>query len=199
MIIHFTSTRNIASQLPSADRGHDRGVRHLPRRERQAAVGQALHGRGVQGRVLTASRRGQARTDGWWGCRLAGVNARALADFIGDCRARRLGRELRALGAALYGRRDYDPDQFSSYELRNGVAPDRVKQRAVLAFAHYKENEADMGKSVHGWIELEELLRALPAEKLSVLDHFMENNPNAEWEREVERLRAQMADRDGEV
>jgi hypothetical protein len=56
-----------------------------------------------------------------------------------------------------------------------------------------------MGKSVHGWIELEELLRALPAEKLSVLDHFMENNPNAEWEREVERLRAQMADRDGEV
>ena len=129
----------------------------------------------------------------------AGVNARALADFIGDCRARRLGRELRALGAALYGRRDYDPDQFSSYELRNGVAPDRVKQRAVLTFAHYKENEADMGKSVHGWIELEELLRALPAEKLSVLDHFMENNPNAEWEREVERLRAQMADRDGEV
>ena len=100
---------------------------------------------------------------------------------------------------SIYGRRDYDPDQFSSYELRNGVAPDRVKQRAVLAFAHYKENEADMGKSVHGWIELEELLRALPAEKLSVLDHFMENNPNAEWEREVERLRAQMADRDGEV
>ena len=138
----------------------------------------------MQGRVLTASRRGQARTDGWWGCRLAGVNARALADFIGDCRARRLGLasfELSEL-LSIHGRRYYDPDQFSSYELRNGVAPDRVKQRAVLAFAHYKENEADMGKSVHGWIELEELLRALPAEKLSVLDHFMENNPNAEWD-----------------
>ena len=42
---------------------------------------------------------------------------------------------------AIYGRRDYDPDLFTDYERRNGVSPDREKQYAVLAFAHYKEDE----------------------------------------------------------
>ena len=60
---------------------------------------------------------------------------------------------------AVYGRRDYDPDLFTDYERRNGVNPDREKRRAVLAFAHYKEDENDGGKSVHGWIGLEELLQ----------------------------------------
>ena len=57
---------------------------------------------------------------------------------------------------AIYGRRDYDPDLFSDYERRNGVNSDREKQYAVLAFAHYKEDEEDDGKSVHGWIRLEQ-------------------------------------------
>ena len=51
---------------------------------------------------------------------------------------------------AVYGRRDYDPDLFTDYERRNGVNPDREKRRAVLAFAHYKEDSDDDGKSVHG-------------------------------------------------
>ena len=91
---------------------------------------------------------------------------------------------------AIYGRRDYDPELFTDYERRNGVNPDREKRRAVLAFAHFKEDENDDGKSVHGWIGLEELLQTLSGGELAVLDHYMQNNPSEEWDREVERLRA---------
>ena len=98
---------------------------------------------------------------------------------------------------AIYGRRDYDPELFTEYERRNGVSPDREKQYAVLAFAHYKEDENDDGKSVHGWIGLERLLQTLSRGELSVFDHYMQNNSSLEWEREVERLRAALGEDGG--
>ena len=98
---------------------------------------------------------------------------------------------------AIYGRRDYDPELFTDYERRNGVNPDREKRRAVLAFAHYKEDANDDGKSVHGWIGLEELLQTLSGGELAVLDHYMQNNSSLEWEREVERLRAALGEDGG--
>ena len=98
---------------------------------------------------------------------------------------------------AIYGRRDYDPDLFTEYERRNGVSPDREKQYAILAFAHYKEDENDDGKSVHGWIGLERLLQTLSRGELSVFDHYMQNNSSLEWEREVERLRAALGEDGG--
>lgn len=99
---------------------------------------------------------------------------------------------------AIYGRRDFDPDLFSEYERRNGVSPDREKQYAVLAFAHYKEDVNDEGKSVHGWIGLERLLRTLSRAELSVLDQYLQNNPSLEWDREVARLRAALGEEGGE-
>jgi hypothetical protein len=137
---------------------------------------------------------------------------------------------------AVYGRRDYDPDQLSPYELRNGVSAgnvlaalaltlasdslalvlasrararlgclalalaspshrpsfpdpvlprfvltDREKERALLCFAHFKEDVTDAGRSRHGWIKLDVIVRALGDNELNVLDHFEENNPNKEW------------------
>jgi hypothetical protein len=99
---------------------------------------------------------------------------------------------------AVYGRRDYDPDLFTDYERRNGVNPDREKRRAVLAFAHYKEDSDDDGKSVHGWIGLEELLQTLSGGELVIFDHYMQNNPNQEWDSEVERLKAALGEGVGE-
>ena len=98
---------------------------------------------------------------------------------------------------AIYGRRDYDPDLFTEYERRNGVSPDREKQYAILAFAHYKEDENDDGKSVHGWIGLERLLQTLSRGELNVLEHYLQKNPNPEWDREVERLRAALGEDGG--
>jgi hypothetical protein len=92
---------------------------------------------------------------------------------------------------AVYGRRDYDPEKFTPYELRNGIGEDRVKERAVLAFAHYKEGSNDAGRSKHVWLTLEELVQAFADEQLSVLDHFLQNNTNAEWKAEWARLREQ--------
>ena len=39
-------------------------------------------------------------------------------------------------------RRDYNPEDFTAYESRNGVNPEREKERAVLAFAHYNALDA---------------------------------------------------------
>lgn len=90
---------------------------------------------------------------------------------------------------SIYGRRDYDPEKLSSYELRNGISPDREKELALLAFAHYKEDANDGGRSVHGWISLRDIIADLSDNELNVLDHFMQNNPSAEWTRAREALR----------
>ena len=77
-------------------------------------------------------------------------------------------------------------------------SPDRDTQYAVLAFAHYKDDANDEdGKSVHGWIGLERLLQTLSSGELSVLDHYLQNNPNPEWDREVARLRAALGEEGG--
>ena len=77
------------------------------------------------------------------------------------------------------------------------VAPcfaDREKERALLAFAHFKEDANDSGRSVHGWINLEDMLKALGDAELSVLDDYMQNNTSAEWKEERTRLREAIGD-----
>ena len=64
----------------------------------------------------------------------------------------------------------------------------------MLCFAHYMENATDAGRSVHGWIKLEDILGALGDAELSVLDHYTQNNPSAEFTQERDRLRAEMGD-----
>ena len=64
----------------------------------------------------------------------------------------------------------------------------------MLCFAHYKETVDDVGRSVHGWIKLEDILRALGDAEFSVLDHYTQNNPSAEFTRERDRLRAEIGD-----
>ena len=64
----------------------------------------------------------------------------------------------------------------------------------MLCFAYYKENAIDAGRSVHGWIKLEDMLRALSDAELTVLDHFSQNNPSAEFAAERERLRQEIGD-----
>ena len=58
---------------------------------------------------------------------------------------------------------------------------DRDKERALLCFAHFKEDVTDAGLSRHGWVKLDVIVRALGDNELNVLDHFEENNPNKEW------------------
>ena len=67
---------------------------------------------------------------------------------------------------------------------------------ALLCFAHYKEDATDAGRSRHGWIKLEDILRALCDAELSVLDHYMQNNPSADFTRERERLRDEIGEPD---
>ena len=75
---------------------------------------------------------------------------------------------------------------------------DREKERALLCFAHYKEDANDAGHSVHGWVKLEDLLGALGDNELNVLDHYLENNPennpSTEWTAERCRLRAEIGE-----
>ena len=77
-------------------------------------------------------------------------------------------------------RRDYNPEAFTAYESRNGVNPEREKERALLVFAHYKEDTNDAGRSLHGWVKLEDLMRDLNDSELNVLHHYMQNNPNTD-------------------
>ena len=67
---------------------------------------------------------------------------------------------------------------------------DREKGRALLCFAHYKEDATDAGRSRHGWIKLEDIMGALGDAELSVLDHYT----SAEFTQERDRLRAEMGD-----
>ena len=75
---------------------------------------------------------------------------------------------------------------------------DREKERALLCFAHFKEDVTDAGRSMHGWIKLDDIVRALGDGELSVLDHFEQNNPNREWKEARAALREQHpGDEDG--
>ena len=81
----------------------------------------------------------------------------------------------------IYGRREYDPDTLTSYELRNGISADREKELAYLVYASWKEDANDVGRSAIAWVTLEEIVTALSDNELNVLDHFEQNNPNKEW------------------
>ena len=81
----------------------------------------------------------------------------------------------------IYGRREYDPDTLTSYELRNGISADRDKELAYLTYASWKEDANDVGRSTISWVTLEEIVTSLSDNELNVLDHFEQNNPNKEW------------------
>ena len=91
----------------------------------------------------------------------------------------------------IYGRREYDPDTLTSYELRNGISADREKELAYLVYASWKEDANDVGRSTIAWVTLEEIVTALSDNELNVLDHFEENNPNEEWTKARAALREQ--------
>ena len=90
----------------------------------------------------------------------------------------------------IYGRREYDPDTLTSYEIRNGISADREKELAYLVYASWKEDANDVGRSTIAWVTLEEIVTALSDNELNVLDHFEENNPNKEWTEARAALRA---------
>ena len=71
---------------------------------------------------------------------------------------------------------------------------DREKERALLCFAHFKEDVTDAGRSRHGWVKLDVIVRALGDNELNVLDHYLENNPSTEWTAERGRLRAEIGE-----
>ena len=48
---------------------------------------------------------------------------------------------------SVFGQREYDPSKFTPYELRNGPACDREKELAYLAYASFREGNADVGRS----------------------------------------------------
>ena len=50
----------------------------------------------------------------------------------------------------IYGRREYDPDTLTSYEIRNGISADREKELAYLVYASWKEDANDVGRSTNG-------------------------------------------------
>ena len=81
----------------------------------------------------------------------------------------------------IYGRREYDPDSLTSYELRNGISADREKELAYLVYASWKEDVNDVGRSTISWVTLEEIVTALSDNELNVLDHYEQNHPNKEW------------------
>ena len=81
----------------------------------------------------------------------------------------------------IYGRREYDPDALTGYELRNGISTDREKELAYLVYAEWKEDANDDGKKSISWVTLEDIVTALTDNELSVLDHYEENHPNKEW------------------
>ena len=82
----------------------------------------------------------------------------------------------------IYGRRIHDPEKFSNYELRNGVSEGREEELAYLVHSHWKEDINDHGRSVCTWVLLEDIVRSLKDEELSVLDTYEENNPSQHWE-----------------
>ena len=96
----------------------------------------------------------------------------------------------------IYGRRDYDPDALTGYELRNGISTDREKELAYLVHANWKEDVNDSGRSTIVWVKLEEIVKALTDNELTVLDHYEQNNPNEEWRAARERFRELFADAD---
>ena len=51
--------------------------------------------------------------------------------------------------------------------------------------------QCDAGRSRHGWIKLDVIVRALGDNELNVLDHFEENNPNKVWTEARAALREQ--------
>ena len=91
---------------------------------------------------------------------------------------------------AIYGRRSFDPDKLSQYELRNGmVSEDREEELAYLVGAHWKENTDDVGKSAVLWVLLEEIVSQLNDSELNALDHYEQSNPNKHWKAERKRFR----------
>ena len=55
---------------------------------------------------------------------------------------------------AIYGCREYDPESFSPYELRNGVNEERDEELSLLVFAHWQEDANDKGLSAVRWVKL---------------------------------------------
>ena len=72
---------------------------------------------------------------------------------------------------AIYGCREYDPESFSPYELRNGVNEERDEELSLLVFAHWQEDANDKGLSAVRWVKLEDIMRQLRDCELAVLDH----------------------------
>ena len=90
---------------------------------------------------------------------------------------------------AIYGCREYDPESFSPYELRNGVNEERDEELSLLVFAHWQEDANDKGLSAVRWVKLEDIMRQLRDCELSVLDHYLQNHQSEKWERERRELR----------
>jgi hypothetical protein len=81
----------------------------------------------------------------------------------------------------IYGRREYDPDSLTAYELRNGISADREKELAYLIYAEWKEDANDIGRATISWVTLEDIVTSLSDNELNVLDHYEENHPSKEW------------------
>ena len=94
----------------------------------------------------------------------------------------------------IYGRRDYNPDTLTAYELRNGISADREKEPAYLIYAAWKEDATDVGKSTISWVTLEDIVKALSDNELNVLDRYEQNNPSEEWKSARAELREQYPD-----
>ena len=161
--------------LRSSKHTHGRVLRHLPRLERAGAGRQALQGVEVQGGV----RRPHQARQGGCGRRQQHSNIAPTA----SAGAARSSAELESLVAlklwemfGIYGRREYDPDTLTSYEIRNGISADREKELAYLVYASWKEDANDVGRSTIAWVTLEEIVTALSDNELNVLDHFEENS-----------------------
>eukprot|EP00966_Prymnesium_polylepis_P332680 7388164-Prymnesium_polylepis.1 len=73
--------------------------------------------------------------------------------------------------------------------MRNGVSEDREEELALLVHAHWQEDKNDKGRSAVSWVKLEDILRELKDSELTLLDHYLQNNPSRKWERERKVLR----------
>jgi hypothetical protein len=84
----------------------------------------------------------------------------------------------------IYGRRLYDPDTFSNYELRNSLREerDREEELAYLVHALWKEDVSDQGRSLCTWVLLKDIVRSLEDAELAVMDDYQKNNPSQHWE-----------------
>ena len=134
---------------------------------------------GSSGQALAGKRCRSSRCKAEYAARIklakaaAGGGSSAATSPTASAGAARSSAELESLVSlklwelfGIYGRREYDPDALTGYELRNGISTDREKELAYLVYAEWKEDANDVGRSAIAWVTLEEIVTALSDNEL---------------------------------